>query len=337
MGVFVIAEAGVNHNGEIEIAKKLIDMAVRCGADAIKFQTFKAEECVNEQANKVGYQNDNDKRVESQYEMLKRLELSYGAFKELQQYCKTKNILFLSTPFGREALEFLMSIEVPIIKLSSTEVTNHPYLRRVASFGKPIILSTGMSYLEEIESAVQVIRSEGNNDIAVLHCTTDYPTKLEDVNIRCIHTMQEALQIEVGYSDHTEGVDAAIAAVALGATIIEKHITLDKEMEGPDHKASMVEKEFESYITSIRNAQKLLGEGIKKPTKVELPMRLAVRRSIVAKGEIEKGTVLTEELLEYKRPGTGLSPIYMQQIIGKQVVRAIKNDEMIRLEDIKED
>ncbi|MGL6173211.1 MAG: N-acetylneuraminate synthase [Cellulosilyticaceae bacterium] len=336
MSVFVIAEAGVNHNGEIRLAKELIKMAVRCGADAIKFQTFKAEDCVNKQADKVGYQKENDKRIESQYEMLKRLELTYEEFRELKRECEKEGIIFLSTPFGKEALDFLVELGVTMIKLSSTEVTNHPYLRKVAQSGKPIILSTGMSYLQEVEEAIQVIKTEGNNRLYLLHCTTDYPTKAGDVNIRSMQTMREKLGVEVGYSDHTEGMEAAIAAVALGAKIIEKHITLDREMQGPDHKASMEEEAFRQYIQGIRNTEMLLGDGVKQPTYIEEEMRMTVRRSIVAKKLLESGTVLTEDLLEYKRPATGLSPIYAEKIIGKVVKRKVGKDEIIQLEDVED-
>lgn len=336
MSVFIIAEAGVNHNGDIKVAKELIKMAARCGADAIKFQTFKAKDCVNKQADKVGYQKENDKRIESQYEMLKRLELTYEEFGELKRECEKEGIIFLSTPFGKEALDFLVKLGITMIKLSSTEVTNHPYLRQVAQTGKPIILSTGMSYLQEVQEAVQVIRAEGNNRLYLLHCTTDYPTKLSDVNIKSMQTMKEKLGVEVGYSDHTEGMEAAIAAVVLGAKIIEKHITLDRKMQGPDHKASMEEGCFRQYIQGIRNAEMLLGDGVKQPTRIEEEMRMTVRRSIVAKKQLNPGTILTEDLLEYKRPATGLSPMYADKIIGKVVKRKVVKDGMIQLDDVED-
>lgn len=336
MSVFIIAEAGVNHNGDIRVAKALVDMAVRCGADAIKFQTFKAEDCVDKDCDKVGYQKENDQTQETQYEMLKRLELSFEEFKDLKGYCVIKDIVFLSTPFGMDALKFLMSMNMRVIKLSSTEVTNHPYLQKVAEYNKPIILSTGMSYLEEVRAAVEVIRQSGNQQITLLHCTTDYPTKLQDVNMRAMKTMAEELQVEVGYSDHTEDSISAIAAATLGARVIEKHITLDQEMNGPDHKASMMENEFKQYIKNIRSIEILLGDGIKKPTQVEEIMRIAVRRSIVAKYYLKKGTILTEDLLEYKRPATGLSPVEIYKILGKKIIRDINQDEKIQIEDIED-
>ena len=329
MSVYIIAEAGVNHNGDIRLAKKLIEMAARCGADAVKFQTFKAEDCVNQEVDKVGYQKRNDTTKETQFEMLKRLELTQEDFKQLKAYATKCGIEFLSTPFSQEALYFLNQMGMHKIKLSSTELTNHPFLKEVAKCQKPIILSTGMSYLEEVKEAVDVIAEAGNNQVTVLHCTTNYPTPLEEVNIKAMQTIQETLGVEVGYSDHTEASLSAIAAVALGAKVIEKHITLDRKMEGPDHKASMEEEAFKLYVDAIRQTEKVRGSGIKVPTASEEEMRQVVRRSIVAKYDLKEGTRLTEEMLTYKRPGTGIAPKNLDKVLGKVLKVNLKRDECI--------
>ena len=336
MGVYIIAEAGVNHNGSLELAKKLVDMAAECGANAIKFQTFKAEESTGSYAKKATYQMENMPIEESQLEMIRKLELPFDAFKELKAYCKTKNIDFLSTPDGEESLNFLVDLGVSVIKIGSTEVTNLEFLRKIGETGLEIILSTGMSYLAEVERAVEVIRSTHNYKIKVMQCTTDYPTALEDVNLKAMVTMKEKLQVPVGLSDHTMGNEAAIAAVALGAEFVEKHITLDQNMEGPDHKASTSYEGLRSYVNAIRNTEKLLGDGIKKPTKREKIIMKDVRRSIVAREPISEGTILTKELLDYKRPGTGISPEDVEQIIGKKVNKSMEKDQPILWEDIDE-
>ena len=334
MGVFIIAEAGVNHNGNLETAKELVDMAVACGADAVKFQTFKAHEIVGEFAEKAQYQMENMDNEDNQYEMVKKLELPFEQFKEIQAYCKEKNIVFVSTPDGEESLEFLVSLAVPFIKIGSTEVTNLSFLREVARTQKPIILSTGMSNLGEIEKAIEAIKSEGNENIRLMHCTTDYPTRIEDVNLRAMVTMKEAFKLSVGLSDHTMGVEGAIAAIALGAEFIEKHITLDRDMEGPDHKASMPPVEFKSYVESIRRTEILLGDGIKKPTQREIEIMKNVRRSIVAKVALEEGSILTSENLAFKRPNTGIEPQHVDVVLGRELKRAVKKDEPITWKDI---
>ena len=308
MSVFIIAEAGVNHNGDFNLAKKLVDMAVECGADAIKFQTFKAEESTGAYAEKAEYQMENMPVQESQLEMIRKLELPFEQFREIQSYCKEKGILFISTPDGTESLNFLVSLNVPIIKIGSTEVSNVEYLREIGETGKEIILSTGMSNLGEVEKAINILKSTGNKNIKIMQCTTDYPTAVEDVNLRAMVTMREAFKVPTGLSDHTVGNEAAIAAVALGAEFIEKHITLDTEMEGPDHKASMGPVEFKEYVTSIRNTEKLLGDGIKRPTARELVIMKDVRRSIVARETLKKGTIIEKNMLAYKRPGNGIRP-----------------------------
>ncbi|GAA0773250.1 N-acetylneuraminate synthase [Clostridium subterminale] len=334
MSVFVIAEAGVNHNGSIEIAKKLVDMAVECGADAIKFQTFKAEECVGAYADKAEYQMENMPVKESQLDMVRKLELPFEEFRKLQSYCKEKEILFISTPDGTESLNFLVSLGVPIIKIGSTEVSNVEYLKEIGNTGKEIILSTGMSTLGEVEQAINILKSTGNKNIKIMHCTTDYPTAEEDVNVRAMVTMREAFKVPVGLSDHTIGNEAAVTAVALGAEFVEKHITLDNKMDGPDHKASMEPMEFKSYITAIRNAEKVLGDGIKRPTAREVLIMKDVRRSIVAKIDLAKGTVIEKTMLAYKRPGSGIKPELADVVAGRILKRDIHADELITWEDL---
>lgn len=332
MSVFIIAEAGVNHNGSLELAKKLVDMSVECGADAVKFQTFKAHETTGVFAEKADYQKENMKIEESQYEMIKKLELPFEYFREIQQYCNQKGIIFLSTPDGEESLNFLMELDIPMIKVGSTEVTNPEFLKKVAKTSKSIILSTGMSNLGEVEQALDMIYSAGNSDVQIMQCTTDYPTEYNDVNLLAMVTMKDAFKVPVGLSDHTLSNEAAIAAVALGAVVIEKHITLDRNMEGPDHKASMPPNEFKTYIQSIRNTEKLLGDGIKKPTMRERNIMKDVRRSIVAAYDLDPGTVLTKDMLSFKRPGNGIKPELANVLAGKVVKRSIKKDELIRWE-----
>lgn len=334
MSVFIIAEAGVNHNGDFDLAKKLVDMAVECGADAIKFQTFKAEESTGAYAEKAEYQMENMPVQESQLEMIRKLELPFDQFREIQSYCMEKGILFISTPDGTESLNFLVSLNVPIIKIGSTEVSNVEYLKEIGSTGREIILSTGMSNLGEVERAVNILKSTGNENIKIMQCTTDYPTAVEDVNLRAMLTMREAFKVPVGLSDHTLGNEAAIAAVALGAEFIEKHITLDKEMEGPDHKASMNPVEFKGYVAAIRNTEKLLGDGIKKPTAREVLIMKDVRRSIVAKEPLKIGTILEKNMLTYKRPGNGIKPELADVIVGRTLNRDINTDELIMWEDL---
>lgn len=334
MGVFIIAEAGVNHNGKLEIAKQLVDMAWDCGADAVKFQTFKAHEISSEFAEKAQYQKENMKINESQYEMIKKLELPFENFKEIQEYCRQKGIMFISTPDGKESLNYLISLDVPFIKVGSTEVTNHSFLREIGKTNKPIILSTGMSSLGEVEKAIEAIYSTGNKNVKLMHTTTDYPTNIEDVNLRAMVTMKDAFKVPVGLSDHTLGSESAVAAVALGAEFIEKHITLNKNMEGPDHKASMPPEEFKKYVEHIRNTEKLLGDGIKKPTEKEKSIMMNVRRSIVASEDLKEGTIIKREMINFKRPSNGINPEFMEIVIGRQLKRNIKKDESITWKDI---
>ncbi|MFT9494664.1 N-acetylneuraminate synthase [Anaerosolibacter sp.] len=334
MSVFIIAEAGVNHNGSLELSKKLVDMAVECGADAVKFQTFKAHETTGVFADKAEYQKENMRIQESQYEMIKKLELPFEYFREIQRYCDQKGIIFLSTPDGEESLNFLMELDVPLIKVGSTEVTNPEFLKKISETGKPIILSTGMSNLGEVEQALDMIYSAGNTDVRIMQCTTDYPTNYKDVNLLAMVTMREAFKVPVGLSDHTLSNEAAIAAVALGAGFIEKHITLDREMEGPDHRASMPPQEFKAYVQSIRNTEKLLGDGLKRPTEREKSIMGDVRRSIVAACDLEPGTVISKDLLSFKRPGNGIKPEFAEILEGRVIKRSIKKDELIIWEDL---
>ncbi|KFX60216.1 N-acetylneuraminate synthase [Clostridium botulinum] len=334
MGVFIIAEAGVNHNGDINLAKKLVDMAKVCGADAVKFQTFKAEESTGSFAEKAKYQKENDKTEESQLEMIKKLELPFEKFKEIKEYCDKKGIIFLSTPDGIESLNYLVSLNVEFLKVGSSEVTNINFLRAIGNTRKPIILSTGMSTLGEVEKAIDTIYSTGNKNIRLMHCTSDYPTKVEDVNLKAMVTLREAFKIGVGLSDHTLGFESAVAATTLGAEFIEKHITLDKKMQGPDHKASMTSEEFKEYITHVRNTEILLGDGIKKPTNKEKIIMNDARRSILASRNLKKGTIIEKDMIVYKRPGYGIKPELSYILIGRELKRDLLKDEVIRWEDV---
>lgn len=334
--IYIIAEAGVNHNGDINIAKKLVDMACEAGADAIKFQTFKAYESTSFFADKAQYQKENHAVQETQYDMLSKLELPFEGFNDIKAYCHSSGIDFISTPDGIESLNYLIGLDVKLIKIGSTEITNYKFLREIGSKGKPIILSTGMSMLSEVEEALTEIYSTGNKNVQLMHCTTDYPTSIEDVNLKAMITMREAFKIPVGLSDHTTGNEAAIAAVALGAVMIEKHITLDRDMEGPDHKASMPPEEFKHYLLSIRNTEKLLGDGIKKPTERERLIMKDVRRSIIASSELKKGTILTSDMFEYKRPGDGITPKLDYLLKGRRLKRDLRKDELILWRDLEE-
>lgn len=334
MPVFIIAEAGVNHNGDINIAKKLVDVAVECGADAIKFQTFKAYESTGSFAEKAQYQKENDPVKESQLEMIGKLELPFENFREIQSYCKEKGIIFISTPDGIESLNYLISLNVPLIKIGSTEITNYEFLEKTAKTGKPIILSTGMSTLGEVEKSLDVIYSTGNRNVKLMHCTTDYPTSVDEVNLRAMVTMRDAFKVSVGLSDHTIGFEAAVAAVALGAEFIEKHITLDRNLNGPDHKASMPPHEFKEYVIHIRNTEKLLGDGIKRPTEREKNIMKQVRRSILVDFDLKKGTTIEKNMLTYKRPGNGIKPELAYLLIGRKLKRNLKKDEIIQWKDV---
>lgn len=327
--VFIIAEAGVNHNGDISLAKKLIDAASEAGADAVKFQSFKAEKLVTKTAEKANYQVETTDNQENQYAMIKKLELDYDKHQELIDYCTSKNILFLSSPFDLESIDLLNNLGMEIFKIPSGEITNLPYLLKIAKLKKQVILSTGMATLGEIESALNVLKENGTEHITILHCNTEYPTPMEDVNLKAMKTLSHAFKIDVGYSDHTLGIEIPIAAVAMGATIIEKHFTLDKNMEGPDHRASLEPDELREMISSIRNIEKALGNGLKTPTGSEKKNKSVARKSIVAKTDIKQGNIFSEDNLTIKRPGTGISPMFWNELIGKKATKDYLQDELI--------
>ena len=330
--VFIIAEAGVNHNGDLELAKRLIDVAVEAGADAVKFQTFKTELCVSKGAKKAEYQVENTGNAEeTQFDMVKKLELTNQNHYELINYCRTKNIMFLSTPFDHDSIKLLNDLGLEIFKIPSGEITNLPYLRHIGSLNKKVILSTGMANLGEIESALDILSLAGTkkDNITVLHANTEYPTPIEDVNLKAMVTIGNAFGVKFGYSDHTLGIEVPVAAVALGANVIEKHFTLDKNMEGPDHKASLEPDELKAMICAIRNIAKALGNGIKKPSKSELKNIQVARKSIVASRDIKIGEILDENNLAVKRPGNGISPMRWDEIMGTVAKKSYKEDELI--------
>lgn len=329
--IFIIAEAGVNHNGDLQTAKKLVDEAAKAGADAVKFQTFKAEALVSRDAKKADYQMETTKQSESQYDMLKKLELTPDMHEQLIAYCREKHIMFLSTPFDLESLHYLVGCGVEIIKVPSGEVTNYPYLREVGRTGKRVIISSGMSTLEEIKEAVEVLRGNGSTDITVLHCNTEYPTPYQDVNLRAMVTLGETLETAAGYSDHTQGIEVPVAAAALGAAVIEKHFTLDRNMEGPDHKASLEPKELQAMVEAVRNIEAALGDGKKRPSESEKKNIEIARKSIVARCPIRAGELFTEDNLTTKRPGSGISPMRWNEIVGKTAVRDFAEDELIEV------
>ena len=330
MSVFIIAEAGVNHNGSFETACRLVDAAKEAGVDCIKFQTFKAENLVSHNAKKADYQV-RETGDSSQQEMLKQLELSFGDFTRLKAYCDKVGIHFLSTPFDFESIDFLNTIEMPFWKVPSGEVTNLPYLIHLAQTEKPVVMSTGMCEMFEIEAALKVLKDHGAPEICLLHCNTEYPTPYEDVNLRAMQTMRDTFHLEVGYSDHTKGIEVPIAAVAMGATIIEKHLTLDRNMKGPDHKASLEPDELKAMVTAIRHLQKAMGTGNKTPSPSEQKNIAVARKSIVAACDISEGELLTEENITVKRPGTGISPMKWFEVIGTKAVRSFAEDEQIVL------
>lgn len=329
--VFILVEAGVNHNGCLKTAKKMIDLAKDVGADAIKFQTFKAEKVVSKFAEKAEYQKNNTEVIESQLEMIKNLELSFENFKELKNYCEEIGILFLSTPFDFESIDFLNEVGMEIWKIPSGEITNLPYLRKIGEIGKKIIISTGMCEIFEIEEAIAVLKESGATDISILHCNTEYPTPMKDVNLKAMLTLKEKFNVSIGYSDHTLGIEVPIAAVVLGAEIIEKHFTLDKTMKGPDHRASLDPIELKNMIKGIRNIEIALGSKEKFATESELKNKNIARKSIVAKQNIKKGEIFTEDNITVKRPGDGISPMRWDEILGKEAIKDFLEDELIRL------
>ncbi|WP_250278539.1 N-acetylneuraminate synthase [[Clostridium] colinum] len=331
MSVFIIAEIGVNHNGNLDIAEKMILEAKKAGVDAVKFQSFKADLLVSKDAKKAEYQIKNTKNDDTQYSMIKKLELSKEDHIYLKKICDKENIKFLSSPFDIESIDLLKTLGVDIIKIPSGEITNLIYLEKIAKVYKNIILSTGMSDLKEIKEAINILNKNERKNITVLHCNTEYPTPMEDVNLLAIKTMEKELNLPIGYSDHTDGIEVAIAAVTLGATIIEKHFTLDKNFEGPDHKASLEPDELRQMVNSIRNIEKAMGTGIKAPSKSEQKNITIARKSIVAKCNICKGEKFTQENMAIKRPGDGLSPMKWYEVLGKTAKRDFVTDERIEL------
>ncbi len=328
--VLIIAEAGVNHNGDIGTAKELVRVARECGADIIKFQTFQVEGLVSKHAEMAQYQKENLGIEESQKEMLEKLTLNQEEFLELARFCSEAGIQFLSTPFDIESIHFLDSLQ-NVWKIPSGEITNYPYLVEIARTGKEIILSTGMSTLDEVDAALEVLASNGAEKITLLHCVTEYPAPMQDINLNVIPMMKKHYRCEVGYSDHTQGIEAAIAAVALGAAVIEKHFTLDKTMKGPDHKASLEPDELSAMVRAIRNVESALGEEKKVPSESEKKNIAIARKSIIASKVIKAGDILTEENLTTKRPGTGISPMQWNEVIGTRAMRDFEEDELIEL------
>jgi N,N'-diacetyllegionaminate synthase len=329
--VFIIAEAGVNHNGSIENAKRLIEKAKESGADAVKFQTFKAEKVMSRYAEKAEYQKQSTGADETQLDMVKKLELSFDEFNMLKNYCDKVGIRFMSTPFDHDSIEFLDKLGMEIWKIPSGEITNLPYLIRIAQLKKPVILSTGMSTMEDINNAIVVLKENGVGELTVLHCTTEYPTPFSDVNLKAMLSIKEKFNVNVGYSDHTKGIEVPIAASALGALVIEKHFTLDNTMEGPDHKASLEPDELKKMVDSIRHIELALGSGVKEPAKSEIKNMKIARKSIIAKKGIKAGEAFTEENLTVKRPGNGISPMKWFEVIGEIAVRDFEEDELIEL------
>ena len=330
----IIAEAGVNHNGDIAKAKALIDKGAEAGVDYVKFQTFKAGNLVTKQAKRAAYQDKNTQDNDSQYEMLKKLELSQAVHQELIDYCTKKGVQFLSTGFDFESLEFLAGLGITIAKIPSGEITNLPYLRKIATLFPEVILSTGMATITEIKDAVKVLTDNGvsKDKITVLHCNTEYPTPMEDVNLKAMLHIQRELGVSVGYSDHTLGIEVPIAAVALGATVIEKHFTLDKTLPGPDHKASLEPEELKAMVMAIRNVEKAIGgSGLKEVSKSEVKNKPIARKSIVATKTIKKGDLFSVENLTVKRPGTGISPMQWDEVIGKTAKKDFEEDDLIEL------
>lgn len=332
-GVFIIAEAGVNHNGSLERAKAMTDAAVAAGVDAVKFQTFRAEQLVTRVASKAGYQQETTGIAESQYEMLKKLELSPSDFCQLKEYCRGQQVEFLSTPFDLSTIDQLEELCIGKWKLPSGEITNLPYLRKIGAFGQEILLSTGMCTLNEVAEALDVLEGAGTDraQITLLHCNTEYPTPMSDVNLRGMQTLRNTFPglKGVGYSDHTLGIEVPIAAIAMGATVIEKHFTLDSSLPGPDHRASLEPDELADMVRAIRNIETAMGDGVKQPSPSELKNRPIARKSIVAALDIQAGDIFTVDNLTMKRPGTGVSPMRWDEVIGQSAGRNYKRDELI--------
>ena len=329
---FIIAEAGVNHNGEIEKALQLVEVAAKAGADAVKFQTFRAENLAIPEAPKAEYQTLVTGETESQLDMLRRLELPPHAYRELEKYCRQQNILFMSAPFEEESADLLEDLGLPVFKIPSGEVTNLPFLAHVARKSKPLILSTGMATLEEVRAAVDTIKETGDREIILLHCVSNYPVDPADANLRAMHILGSAFGVPVGYSDHTLGIEVPLAAVALGACVIEKHMTLDLSLPGPDHQASLDPQEVAEMVRGIRVVEAALGHGRKQPAACEASIAAVVRKSLVASRAIPVGSVLTEDMVSIKRPGTGLPPGMRSRVLGRRVTRDVKEGTLLSMD-----
>lgn len=335
MGCFIIAEAGVNHNGDVGLAYEMIEKAKESGCDCIKFQTFHADLLVTKTAKMADYQEKNLKKTDSQYNMLKKLEFDQEVFSRLKRYCQDVGIQFLSTPFDEDSVELLEELGVDFYKMSSGDITNKPLLQYVAEKNKPIIISTGMCTMDEVQEAVGWLEETGNRQIKILHCTSNYPTPYSEVNMKAMLTLKEQFPYEVGYSDHTEGIIIPIMAVAMGAQIIEKHFTLDKKMPGPDHKASLEVNELSEMVQAIRNIESALGDGTKRPAASEKNTKIAARKSIVLKRGVKKGKQLEKEDFVIKRPGSGIEPKYMETIAGRILKRDMEEEELLSWDDIE--
>ena len=331
MSVLIIAEAGVNHNGNLDLALKMVDEAKRAGADIVKFQTAIPEKVISKYADKAEYQKKTTGNEESQLEMCKRIHLKLSDYDIIKKYCEEVGIEFLSTPFDLESIDYLEKLGMRLWKIPSGEITNLPYLIKIAKTGKPVIMSTGMAELKEVEEAVNVLKENGAGEITLLHCTTEYPAPFESVNLRAMNTLREKVGTEVGYSDHTVGFEVAVAAAVLGASVIEKHFTLNHNMEGPDHKASLEPEEFEVMVNNIRLIEKALGDGVKQPAEAEKKNIAIARKSIVAARDIKKGEIFTEDNITVKRPGSGISPMKWFEVLGTEAVRDFGEDELIEL------
>lgn len=331
MKVLIIAEIGINHNGDIELAKQMVHEARVAGADIVKFQTFIPEQEVSKYTPLTNYQQKNtaDEGFQSQIEMIKKYELSASQFRDIQRYCEEEQITFLSTASEMTSVELLNSMNLPLWKIPSNEITDYPYLKRIGQFHKPVIMSTGISTLDEIRAALEVLEKNGAGKITLLHCTSEYPAPYEEVNLHAMQTLRKEFGCDVGYSDHTQGIEVALAAVAMGASVIEKHFTLDKNMSGPDHKASIDAKELKQLVTSIRHIETALGDGIKRVTESEAKNKDIVRKSIVAACKIRKGEILSEENITVKRPGNGISPMRWEEVLGSVANKDYEEDEMI--------
>jgi len=332
--VMIVAEAGVNHNGKVDLAKKLVDAAKDAGADAVKFQTFAAEKVISRSAPKASYQLDLNNRTETQLEMVKKLQLPQEAFSEIATYAEQENIIFFSTPFDEDSADLLERLSVPVFKISSGDLNHLPFLTYVASKGRPMIVSTGMSTLEDVRSAVETIKLCGNENIILTHCVSSYPAPIKDANLRAINTLQSVFDVPIGYSDHTLGFEVAMCAVALGACLIEKHLTLDKSLPGPDHKASLDPPEFARMAKAIRLVEQALGSYTKAPTESELDVMRVARRSIVASRDIAEGEIITREKIDFKRPATGLPPFSLSAVLGRRAKRDIGADNAIKADDL---